>query len=194
MIESEVDVSPERFAEIYDELSEIEVSLDPDPLEFGPDRIGFKFHVLDKHLNRINQMELQLSSDSHKVWKAMTLEKLVVSAKRNELMISDAQVRKEKTKGEREARADMLLSDEIAKLGELETQVNDLERVLLVVKTKKRDLKDTEKRLRDQMKMVSESIRMGMNWGRPSFLGTTNHSTEEKTLDQELDEIMREGQ
>lgn len=192
MSDNTVDVSQERIAEIYSELTPIDITLDPDPLEFGPDRIAFKFHEIDKSLQRVSQLELQLAEDVHKLWKAANLERLIIKTKRNELMISDAQVRKEKTKGEREARADLILAKDVESLDKIDSQVNDLERLQDVVKTKKKDLKDTERRLRDQMKMVSESIRMGMNWGRSAFMGTTGHVPEvEKDLDEELAEIMR---
>lgn len=184
-----IDVSEVRFEKIYKELGESNVDLDPDPLEFGPDRLSYKVHLLDKFIQRVSTLELQLSEDHHVLWRDLNMKKSILKIRRNELMISDIHVRKEPTKGEREARADLILKDENAAVAEVEIQVQDLERVLEVVRTKKKDLKDTEKRLHAQMRLVQETIRMGQEWNRKSFLGTTN-SAPKMSLEDELREVL----
>jgi hypothetical protein len=76
-------------------------------------------------------------------------------------------VKAEKTKTEREAAADRMLSSSKKKIQQLDRNIADLDNLLQCVRLKRRDLSGTESRLRNQMKMVQESLtRLSATWKR----------------------------
>jgi hypothetical protein len=57
------------------------------------------------------------------------------------------------------------LEESVRKINDLTVASEDFTAVLSVIKSKRADLKDTEGRLRDQMRLCSEEIGLGGRWG-----------------------------
>ena len=121
----------QRIADIYEELAEIHVELDPDPLEYGPERITLKFADIDKHSQRMTQIELQLVQDIHTFKKSLAEERVVYDAKKFKLMATDPRIKAEKSRPEREAAAIRFLEEDTTKVRNMENFIADLEIVLL---------------------------------------------------------------
>jgi chromosome segregation ATPase len=158
-----------RIDETLEELKDIHVDLDPDPLEYGPDRISLKFALLDKFSQRLTQMELQLVQDIHQYKRFCDGENLIYETEKYKLMATNPRVKAEKTKAEREAAADRSLSSLKSKIRQLNNNIADLDNLLHCVRLKRKELSGTESRLRNQMKMVQEMLtRLGGAWKRKS--------------------------
>lgn len=185
-----------RIEQLYEELATFVVILDEDPLEYGPERITLKFANIDKFAQRLTQIELQLTRDIHDLKKMYTEEKVIYDAKKYKLMATDPRIKVEKTKSEREAAADRYLEEDMNKIRAMENSVADMEIALLSVQAKRKDLSGTESRLRNQMKMIQESLRLNQTWKRnpppkdenvstdlSKDLGTPSYESEDEELE-----------
>ena len=81
-------------------------------------------------------------------------------------MINDPKCRMGRSQGEREALADVQLRAQIEGIEELSAKAEDLEILMIVIKSKRTDLKDIQGRMRDQMKLIEHDLGMGARWGK----------------------------
>lgn len=158
-------IDPERINEIYAELGQMEVRLDPNPIEFGPRRFNNKIERVRSHLNRAEKIFLQISHDLHMYKRAYLSAKTEYALEKNDLLLTDPEVRMERSQREREAKADNLLRKFLDRMRDLELASYDLEQLMVVVTAKQRDLKNVQGQMRQQMKMIDQDIAMGSRWG-----------------------------
>ena len=158
-------IDQERVAKIYASLSLMDVSLDADPLAYGPKRLNTKVYEVRALLSRLERTYLSVAQDlqwfKHKLRKVQA----VIDLTKHELFASDPEVRAGRNVADREALAAVKLQDEIKDKIEAEDAVHELEGVMTVVKAKRTDLKDIQGRLRDQIKLCQEEIALGGHWG-----------------------------
>jgi hypothetical protein len=157
--------SPARFDALYADLSAMQVELDADPLALGPKRLNQKIAECRAMLSRCERIFLDVSQDLH--WykrehrRAQADFKLEVQG----LLTNDPEVRAGRNVADREAIASTKLRSSKEEIDKLGFAVEDLEAVLVVVRTKRADLKDISSRLRDQLKICQEEISLGGRWG-----------------------------
>lgn len=151
--------------QIFDDLALMQVSLDGDPLAYGPKRLQKKIASCRDYLTRCQQFFLQLSSDLHQVTRAHRQAKLDFDLRMQDMFANDPEVRAGRNVRDREAVAHTKLRTEREHIFHLETSIQDLESVLLVVKAKREDLKNIQAQIRDQMKLCQEEIGLGARWG-----------------------------
>jgi hypothetical protein len=84
---------------------------------------------------------------------------------RKELLANDMSVRSAPNQSLRDAVADSRLSDQIRSIQALELKAQDLEMLMVVIKAKRTDLKNSQGRLRDQLKLIEHDLGMGARWG-----------------------------
>ena len=159
-------VDRERLEAVYDELKRMLVKLDPNPIEYGPVRFQNRIAQVRSVLTRIEQIFLQASEDLHWYVRATRAKRLVYNLERRELMVNDPKCRMGRSQGEREALADVKLRTEIEDIEDLASRAEDLEILMVVIKSKRTDLKDIQGRMRDQMKLIEHDLGMGARWGK----------------------------
>lgn len=165
-------ITEEYLRKVFNDLTKMDVSLDGDPLVFGPKRLNSKVALCREHLNRCQQIYLQLADDMHQLSRANRRAKLDFDIKFQDLMANDPDVRSNKNVRDREAVANTRLRDEREALSDIEMSISDLESVISVVKAKREDLKDIQGRIRDQVKLCQEEIGLGARWGSAPPPGT----------------------
>jgi len=151
--------------DIYTELAQLSVPLDPDPVAFGPKRLNAKTAEVRRMLDRVHRIYLDLSQRLGAAKRALRRAQADLDLARKSLFANDPETRAGRSVSDRDAIAAMKLRTEIGETGDLEILVTDLEAVLTVVKAKHADLKDTEGRLRDQIRLCSEELGLGGRWG-----------------------------
>jgi len=167
-------VDPIRIEAFYQALGDMHVDLDADPLALGPKRINNKTAECRTFLSKTERMFLEVSQDLY--WyrrehrKALADFELAVQ----DLMSNDPEVRSGRSIQDREAIAHTKLRSDRERISVLQFASEDLEAVLIVVKTKRNDLKDIASRLRDQLKICQEEISLGARWGANSRAKTPN--------------------
>lgn len=161
-------VDLDRITAMYTELKKMEVKLDPNPIEYGPKRFNNKIAQVRALLNRVEQVFLQTSEDLHYFKRIINAKRTLYELEKRDLMINDPKCRVGRSQGEREALADVQLRDELEILATLELAAQDLETLMVSIKSRRTDLKNAQSRMRDQMKLLEHDLSMGARWGSSS--------------------------
>lgn len=161
---------------IYDELRQLHAELDADPLAFGPKRLNQKVAQVRGMLDRCEQIFLDVAQRLHQARRAFRIASTDLELAKKDLYATDPETRSQRSVGDREAVATGKLKTEVVEVNQLEVLVHDLDSVLTVVKAKRSDLRDTQGRLRDQIRLCQEEIGLGNHWGSKSPSGAPNLS------------------
>jgi len=156
---------PEEADVIFDELGALRVELDDDPLSFGPKRLNRKVSEVRRNLDRCEKLFLDVSQRMYATKRALRVISTEIDLAKKNLYANDPDTRAGKSVADREAIAAGKLLPSIHRMNHLQTSTLDLEAVLVVIKSKKGDLKDTESRLKDQMRLCQEEIGLNQAWG-----------------------------
>jgi len=166
-------VTPERITEFYTQLSEMHPALDADPLALGPKRLNSKIAEVRAMMSEVERVFLQVSQDLHWYKREHRRADADFKMQVKEMLANDPEVRAGRNVADREAMAHTKLRAEQQVLDSYAFAMEDLEAVLIIVKTKRADLKDVSSRLRDQLKICQEEIGLGGRWGRAPRPGST---------------------
>lgn len=167
-------LEPEYADDIFSELVGLEVHLDPDPLPFGLKRINGKIALCRKHLARTERIFLDVAQRLSRYKRQLRAAALILDLEKKNLIANDPEVRAGRAVSERDALATGKLVDEVQAVANATHAVEDLDMVFSVVKAKRSDLRDTQSRLRDQIRVCQDEISLGARWGSKSLTrGTT---------------------
>jgi hypothetical protein len=161
-------VDVERIEQTYSVLRKMEIRLDPNPIEFGPKRFNNRIAKVRAMLTRLEQIFLQTSEDLHYFKRQISKRTALYDLEKRDLMINDPKCRVGRSQQEREALADVQLRTDIEELQRLNLAAQDLEALMVVIKSKRTDLKDIQGRMREQMKLIEHDLSMGARWGNTS--------------------------
>ena len=177
---------------MFKELGELRVELDDDPLVYGPKRLNAKTAQVRRMLDRCEKLFLDVSQKLQAVRRELRIATTDLDLGKKDLFANDPETRAGRSVSDREAIAAGKLEQEIRQVHELNLTSEDLDAVLVVIKAKRVDLKDTEGRLRDQIRLCSEEIGLGGRWGsqvphapeisgRPAYITATGADVDEVT-------------
>jgi hypothetical protein len=155
----------EEADRIYDELRELCILLDDDPLSFGPKRLQDKTSKVQGMLGRCERVFLDISQKLQNNRRAYRIENATLMMAKKNLYATDPETRAGRSVADREAIAEGKLKDLVQKVHQLDVSVQDLEAIMIVIKAKRSDLRDTQGRLRDQLRLCQEEIGLGSHWG-----------------------------
>jgi hypothetical protein len=158
-------VDPKKIDAIYEEVVNLQVSLDSDPLAYGPKRLNNKVALARTMLSRCERLFMTTAQDLHWFKRQHRSETALYDVQMTELLANDPEVRAGPSVSSREAIAKTKLKEDVESLQELDSSIQELEAVLTVIKAKRSDLKDIQGRLRDQLKICQEEIGLGGRWG-----------------------------
>lgn len=151
--------------QIYDELRTLHIELDADPLSFGPKRLNKKVSQVRRLLDRCERIFLDVAQRLHRARREFRQASTHLEISKKYLFANDPETRSGRSVGDREAIATGKLKDEVDRVNKLDLLVQDLDTVLGVVRAKRSDLRDTQGRLRDQIRLCQEEIGLGNRWG-----------------------------
>ena len=157
---------------IFTELMGLEILLDADPLIYGPKRLNLKISLARKMLARCERLFLDVSQKLSQYKRALRSADLLLDLGKKHLLANDPEVRAGRAVSERDAIATGKLKVEVQAVHNNQHAVEDLEAVLAVVKAKRSDLRDTQGRLRDQIRLCQEEIGLNGRWGSKSYRPT----------------------
>lgn len=150
---------------VFQELGMLEVGLDDDPLVFGPKRLNSKVANVRRMLARCERIFLEVSQRLYHARRDLRVITTTLDMAKKSLFANDPETRAGRSVADRDAIAAGKLAEDIQKMHALDVRVADLEAVLVVTKSKRSDLKDTEGRLRDQIRLCNTEIVVGHQWG-----------------------------
>lgn len=162
------DITPEKVQLIYEDLSKMALDLDPDPIQFGPKRLNEKVAICRGHLTRCERIFLQVAQDLHWYKRSQKTWQTEFDIRMRHLIANDPEVMAGRSVKDRESIASNKLSEVRHEICELQVSIDDLEHLIVLVKAKRSDLKDTQGRIRDQFKICQEELGLGARWGSPN--------------------------
>lgn len=154
---------------IYARLTEMDVELDPDPIEFGPSRLNNKVSEVRTHLSNTEKIFMEVSHNLQKLKRELLVAQTEYTIEQTQLIANDPHVRSGRSQKEREALAATRLVHIQTRINEHTLSTHDLEDLMTVIKAKRTDLKDLQGRLRDQLKLCQEQIALGQRWGSKTY-------------------------
>ena len=158
-------VTQKYIDDVFDEVSKMQIALDPDPLRFGPRRLNEKVAVTRNLLTRCEQLFNAITHSLQLYTTHQRMKQLAFDLQEKDLLANDPTVRAGRNLKSQEAVAHLKLRSELEELSRIKSTVVNLETLLAVVKTKRSDLRDVQNRLKDQMKLCQEDISIGRRWG-----------------------------
>lgn len=165
-------VSEEFVDGVFTALSQMEVHLDSDPLQFGPKRLSGKVAEARGMLTECESLFLMVSQALQKYRAAHRTLETEITIEKKHLFANDPEVRAGRNVADRDALATVRLQDRVRDLALIAQSQADLEALITVIKAKRTDLKDVQGRLRDQLKLCQEEIGLGGRWGSKPVPGT----------------------
>ena len=170
-------VDESRIKLVHEEMQGmVEITLDADPLSAGPKQMQNKKAAVRNHLSRCTQIELQLLEDRGWFQRELTRETAKYDIEYTDLIANNPHVRAGRSTADREAAAKVILADAVRRIKDLELSVEDLERLLTVVKFKKADLKNLQSQLRDQLKICEHELALGNKWTKRAASSSDHYS------------------
>ena len=177
--------------QLYDQMHTMEVMLDDDPLQFGPKRLNNKIAELRNMLTELERIFNRSSKKLGEVKRHFRLVETKTTIIKADLFANDPEVRAGRNVADREATASVKMSKLVSEKMRLQCDTAEIEDLMTVVKAKRSDLRDTQSRLRDQIKLCHDEISLGSRWGSknpmtelaPKILAQINDKSE-------LDEIL----
>jgi len=154
---------------IYEELSNMSVDLDTDPLAFGPKRLNSKVAETRTILTRCEQIFMETSRRMHLCTREHRRLEAILSLKKKNLISNDPEVRAGRSITDRDSLASIKLQTDVEEVDKWSQAVQDLETILTVVKAKRADIKDIQGRLKDQLNLCLQELGLGAAWGSRMF-------------------------
>lgn len=158
-------IDADYIENVYKRLSNMDVELDADPIEFGPSRLNNKVAQARTFLSQTEKLFMEVSQNLHKYKRDLLVAETQYSVEQTNLMATDPHVRSGRSQQEREALAATQLVHIQTQINSCRLAVHDLEDMLKVIKAKRTDLKDLQGRIRDQLKLCQEQVNLGQRWG-----------------------------
>lgn len=150
---------------LYVELATLEIQLDNDPLSFGPKRLNAKVAESRRMLARCEHIFLDVSMRHAQFKRAALRVQAILELGKKSLLTNDPEVRAGRNVADRDAIASVKLRSEVEEASRLDRAAQELEALLIVIRAKRADLRDTQGRLRDQVRLCQEEINLGSRWG-----------------------------
>jgi hypothetical protein len=134
-------------------------------LAFGPKRLNGKLADVRSMLHRCERVFLEVSQKLHNNKREYRIKSTTLKLAKDNLFANDPETRAGRSVGDREAIASGKLKDDAHQVHLLDVSVQDMEAILVVIKAKRSDLRDTQGRLKDQIRLCQEEIGLGDHWG-----------------------------
>lgn len=151
--------------EVFKTLLNMEVDLDENPLEYGPRRLNKKTAETRNMLAECEHLFNRISGWTQKCRAAHRAAETELELEKKHLFANDPEVRAGRNVSTQDALASMKLRPQVEELSKIRTITEDLEAMLVVVKSKRIDLRDVQKRIGDQIRLCQEEIGLGGKWG-----------------------------
>lgn len=180
--------------QLYDQMHTMEVMLDDDPLQFGPKRLNNKIAELRNMLTELERIFNRSSKTLGEIKRQFRLVETKIALTKADLFANDPEVRAGRNVADREATASVKMAKLISQKMKLQCDIAEIEDLMTVVKAKRSDLRDTQSRLRDQIKLCHDEISLGSRWGdkKPTITLTPQvqpQSNKKGDLDDILDHL-----
>jgi len=173
-----------RMEEIFAFIEAAEIELDPDPIRRGPKYLNNMVAECRNLTNTVQKFEREVAREKLSFDRNLNRLEAAYDVQFNELLATDPHVLKKTSVRDREATAKNLLATTRGEITDIQRKVTDLGHVETVIKSKLRELKDINRDIRLQMRLIEDEIQLGNYWGDQSEDGQHHVTNEEIDLEE----------
>lgn len=157
-----------RIDEIFEVIEDSNIDLDYDPIQRGPKFLNNMVARTRNMTNEIQKYEREVSKEQLRYERQLGKLEAEFEMKSNDLMSNDTTVKSLPSARDREAKVGELLQDLKDEINDATAALTDLGHVETIIKSKLRELKDINRDLRLQIRLVEDEISIGGDWGDQS--------------------------
>jgi hypothetical protein len=148
----------ERVNRIYNELSQYEIQLAPDPKSMGPLYMLGVIATCRNYLNNVSRLLLETHQCRQTVQRSLTGCKTLYDIESNELLANDERVKRCPSIEDRKATVTVLLRDRYRQIQDLKAELETVDLVEKAIKLRHRELKDTMSAINAQRALMRDDI------------------------------------
>lgn len=158
-------MTPEAIEKIYEDISQLQIELEPDPTVLGPQYINRTVSVCRNYLNKASLTLLRLSRERRAIKSRLSGEEVLLSAERDRLLAEDDTVKRQANIRDREAVANTMLRDRLNVISGLKNELLDLETVEKAVTLIHSELVRTSNEIKTQRSLLMADRISGAGYG-----------------------------
>lgn len=168
-----------RMGDIFAFIDEVEIELDPDPIRRGPKYLNNMVAECRNFTNSVQKFEREVAREKLTFDRALNRLESTYELQFNEMMATDPHVLAKSSVRDREATVNNNLASTRGEISDLQRQITDLGHIETVIKSKLRELKEVNRDIRLQMRLIEDEIQLGNYWGDQSEDGQHHITSEE---------------
>lgn len=177
-----------RMDEIFAFIEGANVDLDYDPIGRGPKFLNTMVATTRNLTNKIQKFEREVSRQELLYERQLNKLESEYELKLNDLLANDEDVARLSSAGDRKAKAEDILQDLKKEIMECKSDLTDLGHVGSVIDSKLREMRDVNRSLNTQIRLVEDEIKIGNWWGDQ---GEDNNQIKDEDVD--LDGMLPEN-
>jgi hypothetical protein len=158
-------MNQDSIQKVYDEISQLQIELEPDPTILGPRYINEITARCRNHLNKVTLIRLRISREKRSSKSQLAGEETLLSAERDQLLAEDETVRRQPNLRDREAVANTILRDRLNSIAKLKNEIFDLDTVEKAVTLVHEELIRTSTEIRTQRSVMLADRVSGSGYG-----------------------------
>jgi hypothetical protein len=158
-------MTPERVAEIYDELGKLIVELDPDPVARGPAYLQDLIAKVRGYLNRVSIYVQEAHRERHDKERELDAKQAAFDVEADRLLSEDKRVARQPNIDDRKAMINLILGDERREIDGLKRELRSLGHVEKAIRHRQKELDNTMSAIRLQRSLIQAELRTGSFYG-----------------------------
>lgn len=152
------------ISQAFDVLRDMAVELDDDPILHDGGRLRYKIAQARNHLTECTDLLLRVSKEIHRIKKRLNQHDALLQIQINYLLTNDPEVMKQPNQTCKMAAARLKVIEMHTDVSLLEQALQEWEVLEKSAKGKRSDLRDLQRRLKDQMRLCQDEISSGGRW------------------------------
>lgn len=184
----------ETIDKIFDRCEEIEISLNEDPIQMGPKYLNNMVAITRNYMNEVQKYEREIIREKCSLERVLNKKQTEYDMRSNDLLSNNEEVRSQKSVKDRQAKIATILSDLKDEIKTLESQLTDLGHAESFVESKIRELRDVNRDIRLQKRLIEDEIEVGAHWGDDNTKDFSAKHHEAKEIDISDNSLFPEGQ
>lgn len=157
----------ERVDEIFSRLEEIDIELDYDPIERGPKFLNNMVASCRNYTTEVQKYMRECQMYRRTLERELRTLEAQYEVEYNHLMANDEEIIQMRglSRADREALAKTKLRDRVEEITNLTLNLTDAGHVETVIDSKLRELRDINRDIRLQKRLIEDEIQTGAFWG-----------------------------
>jgi hypothetical protein len=158
-------MKPERVETIYNELADLVVELDRDPVGRGPGYIQDLISKTRGFLNKTSVYHQEVMREQYELERDLVAQEAAFDVSSDALLADDNRVTRLPNIDDRKAMINLILREDRVKIQDLKRRVRELGMIEKVIKSRQKELDNTMAAIRMQKSLMDTEVRAGSFYG-----------------------------